>query len=155
MILSPFYHHLLNQSIGTIKQTYLQNRHQNPSNDTFFFWDQKLFFGRLHTNNCFVSAIIYAKIQNIIELGSIMYVRKNGSTISFLDWEISHAQYRQKSALQISTLKHPSSNWTIFVTAALNWIKLEPLESGLQELFKDCKNTKIQVLEVLQTAAQR
>ena len=49
MILSPFYHHLLNQSIGTIKQTYLQNRHQNPSNDTFFFLGPKVVFWGVFT----------------------------------------------------------------------------------------------------------
>ena len=79
--LSPFSEasNLLSQSIGTIKQTYLQKRHQNPSNNTFFFFflgTKSCFLGRLHTNNCFVSAIIYAKIQNIIELGSIMYVKE-------------------------------------------------------------------------------
>ena len=79
MILSPFSEasNLLDQSIGTIKQTYLQNKHQNPSNDTFFLGGTKsCFLGRLHANNYFVSAIIYAKIQNIIELGSIMYVKE-------------------------------------------------------------------------------
>ena len=42
----------------------------------FFLGTKSCFLGRLHTNNCFVSAIIYAKIQNIIELGSIMYVKE-------------------------------------------------------------------------------
>ena len=159
--LSPFSEasNLLSQSIGTIKQTYLQKRHQNPSNNTFlffFFWDQKLFFGASSHKQlfCFSHNLCKNPEYHWIRINYVCQ-RKNGSIISFLDWEISHAQYRQKSALQISTLKHPSSNWTIFVAAALNWIKLEPLESGLQELFKDCKNTKIQVLEVLQTAAQR
>ena len=51
--------HLLNFILFKI---YLQNRHQNPSNDTFFWGTKSCFLGRLHTNNYFVSTIIYAKI---------------------------------------------------------------------------------------------
>ena len=112
--LSPFSEasNLLSQSIGTIKQTYLQKRHQNPSNNTFFFFfgDQKLFFGASSHKQlfCFSHNLCKNPEYHWIRINYVCQ-RKNGSIISFLDWEISHAQYRQKSALQISTLKHPSS----------------------------------------------